>query len=70
VRPIAIAQTRTVAAALSIPIVGMGGIATGADALEFLAAGATLVAVGTENFRDPRAGERVAGEIAGVLENG
>ena len=70
VRAIAVAQTRAVAAAVSIPIVGMGGVASGADALEFIAAGATLVAVGTENFRDPRAGERVAGEIAGVLENG
>jgi dihydroorotate dehydrogenase (NAD+) catalytic subunit len=69
VRPIAIAQTRAVAAAVSIPIVGMGGVATGADGLEFIAAGATLVAVGTENFRDPRAGERIAGEIAGALEN-
>jgi dihydroorotate dehydrogenase (NAD+) catalytic subunit len=48
----------------------MGGVATGADALEFIAAGATLVAVGTENFRDPRAGARVAGEIARALENG
>jgi dihydroorotate dehydrogenase (NAD+) catalytic subunit len=70
VRPVAIAQTRAVAAAVSIPIVGMGGVATGADALEFIAAGATLVAVGTENFRDPRAGQRVAGEIARALENG
>jgi dihydroorotate dehydrogenase (NAD+) catalytic subunit len=69
VRPIAIAQTRSVSAAVSIPIVGMGGVSTGADALEFLAAGARLVAVGTENFRDPRAGERVAREISGALEN-
>jgi dihydroorotate dehydrogenase (NAD+) catalytic subunit len=70
VRPIAVAQLRAVAGALSIPIVGMGGIAAGADAAEFLAAGATLVAVGTESFRDPRAGERVAGEIAGALGAG
>jgi dihydroorotate dehydrogenase (NAD+) catalytic subunit len=70
VRPVAIAQTRAVAAAVSIPVVGMGGVASGADAIEFLSAGATLVAVGTENFRDPQAGERVAGEIALVLENG
>jgi dihydroorotate dehydrogenase (NAD+) catalytic subunit len=69
VRPVAIAQTRAVATAVSIPIVGMGGVSAGADALEFIAAGATLVAVGTENFRDPRAGERIAGEIAGALEN-
>ncbi len=68
VRPVAIAQLRAVAAAVSIPIVGMGGLSSGADAVEMLSAGATLVAVGTENFRDPRAGERVAGEIAGALK--
>ncbi len=60
VRPIAVAQVRAVAAAIKIPIVGMGGVTSAADAREFLAAGATLVAVGTESFRDPRAGERVA----------
>jgi dihydroorotate dehydrogenase (NAD+) catalytic subunit len=70
VRPVAIAQLRAVAAAVSIPIVGMGGISSGADALEFLDAGATLVAVGTESFRDPRAGERVAREIARAFETG
>jgi dihydroorotate dehydrogenase (NAD+) catalytic subunit len=70
VRPVAIAQVRAVAAAVSIPIVGMGGIASGADAMEFLRAGASLVAVGTENFRDPRAGSRVASEIAGALQAG
>ncbi len=70
VRPVAVAQVRAVAAAVSLPIIGMGGVSSGADGLEFLAAGATLVAVGTENFRDPRAGERVAGEIAGALERG
>ena len=63
VRPIAIAQTRAVAAAVSLPIVGMGGISSGADAAEFLAAGATIVAVGTESFRDPLAGRRVAEEL-------
>jgi dihydroorotate dehydrogenase (NAD+) catalytic subunit len=68
VRPIAVAQLRAVAAAVSIPIVGMGGVSSGADAREFLASGATLVAVGTESFRDPRAGNRVAREIAGALE--
>jgi dihydroorotate dehydrogenase subfamily 1 len=70
VRPIAVAQLRAVAAAVSIPVVGMGGICSGADAVEMLSAGATLVAVGTENFRDPRAGERVADEIAGALKSG
>jgi dihydroorotate dehydrogenase (NAD+) catalytic subunit len=63
VRPVAVAQVRAVAAAVSVPIVGMGGVGSGADALEFLAAGATLVAVGTESFRDPRAGNRIASEL-------
>jgi dihydroorotate dehydrogenase (NAD+) catalytic subunit len=71
VRPIAVAQVRAVAAAVGLPIVGMGGIASGADALEFLAAGATLVAVGTESFRDPLAGRRVTEELsAELLERG
>jgi len=60
VRPIAVQQLRVVAAAVEVPIVGMGGISSGADAAEFLAAGASLVAVGTENFRDPQAGSRIA----------
>jgi dihydroorotate dehydrogenase (NAD+) catalytic subunit len=67
VRPIAVAQVRAVAAAVGVPIVGMGGIASGADALEFLTAGATLVAVGTESFRYPRAGHRVAEELSSGL---
>ncbi len=63
VRPIAVQQTRAVAAAVSLPVIGMGGISSGADAAEFLAAGASLIAVGTENFRDPWAGRRVAAEL-------
>jgi dihydroorotate dehydrogenase (NAD+) catalytic subunit len=70
VRPIALQQLRAVAAAVELPAIGMGGIADGADAAEFLAAGATLVAVGTENFRDPRAGSRVAAELAGARSAG
>jgi dihydroorotate dehydrogenase (NAD+) catalytic subunit len=64
VRPIALQQLRAVAEAADLPAVGMGGIGSGADAAEFLAAGAALVAVGTENFRDARAGSRVAEELA------
>jgi dihydroorotate dehydrogenase (NAD+) catalytic subunit len=64
VRPVALQQTRIVAAAVGVPVIGMGGVSTGADAQEFLANGAALVAVGTENFRDPRAGARVAAELA------
>jgi dihydroorotate dehydrogenase (NAD+) catalytic subunit len=64
VRPIALQQVRAVAAAVSLPAIGMGGVCSGADAAEFLAAGAVLVAVGTESFRDPRAGSRIAAELA------
>jgi dihydroorotate dehydrogenase (NAD+) catalytic subunit len=63
VRPIALQQLRAVAAVTEIPAVGMGGISSGADAAEFIAAGAALVAVGTESFRDPQAGARVANEL-------
>jgi dihydroorotate dehydrogenase (NAD+) catalytic subunit len=64
VRPVAIAQLRAVRAATEMPIVGMGGVSDGADAAEMLAAGATLVAVGTESFRDPRAGNRIAADLS------
>ena len=64
VRPVAVAQVRAVAAAVELPVVGMGGIGNGADAREFLAAGATVVAVGTESFRDPLAARRVAAELS------
>jgi dihydroorotate dehydrogenase (NAD+) catalytic subunit len=67
VRPIAVAQVRVVAAAVGIPVVGMGGVCDGADALEMLSAGADIVAVGTESFRDPLAGRRVAAELAELL---
>jgi dihydroorotate dehydrogenase (NAD+) catalytic subunit len=63
VRPVALAQLRAVRAAIGLPIVGMGGIASGADAEEFLRAGAAVVAVGTENFSDPKAGSQVAREL-------
>jgi dihydroorotate dehydrogenase (NAD+) catalytic subunit len=64
VRPIAVAQVRAVCAAVGIPAIGMGGVARGADALELLSAGVRVVAVGTESFRDPLAGRRVAAELA------
>jgi dihydroorotate dehydrogenase (NAD+) catalytic subunit len=52
------------AAAVSIPIVGMGGVRSGLDALELIAAGASAVALGTVLFGDPDAPERVRGELA------
>ncbi|MBS1892985.1 MAG: dihydroorotate dehydrogenase [Actinobacteria bacterium] len=69
VRPVALEQVRSVRAAVALPIIGMGGVSTGADAAEFLALGASVVAVGTENFRDPRAGSRVALELESSLRH-
>jgi dihydroorotate dehydrogenase (NAD+) catalytic subunit len=69
VRAIALAQVHAVAQSVDIPIVGMGGVARGADALDLMRAGATLVAVGTESFRDPAAGLRVAHELGELLAN-
>jgi len=63
IRAVAVGQVRAVAAAVSVPIIGMGGVCNGDDAAEILAAGATLVAVGTESFRDPKAGCRIAAEL-------
>ena len=68
VRPIALAQVRTVAAAVSIPVIGMGGVEDGESALEFILAGARVVAVGTENFRDPAAGIAVREGLVAALE--
>ena len=69
VRAIALAQVEAVTAAVGIPVVGMGGVARGQDALDLLRAGSTLVAVGTENFRDPAAGSRIAAELDQLLAN-
>ena len=55
IRPIAVYMVRQVASHVKIPVIGMGGIMTAQDALEFLIAGATMVAVGTGNFINPRA---------------
>lgn len=55
IKPIALRMVYQVAHAVKLPIIGMGGIATGEDALEFLMAGATAVAVGTANFMNPEA---------------
>ena len=68
VRAVAIEQIRSVSQAISIPLVGMGGVSNGRDAADLLSAGARLVAVGTESFRDPGAGSRVAGELAELSE--
>jgi dihydroorotate dehydrogenase (NAD+) catalytic subunit len=69
VRAIALAQVAEVRARTALPIVGMGGVACGRHAADFMQAGADLVAVGTESFRDPLAGARVAAELAEIRAN-
>ena len=66
IRAVALEQVHAVARRVRIPVVGMGGIASGRDAADFIAAGATCVAVGTENFRDPAAGRRIATEMGSL----
>jgi dihydroorotate dehydrogenase (NAD+) catalytic subunit len=64
VRAVALAQVRSVTEAVDVPVIGMGGVTHGRHAHELIAAGASLVAVGTESFRDPLAGARIASELA------
>ena len=64
IKPMALAQVYEVSGAVKIPVVGMGGILTAEDALEFLVAGAACVQVGTANFVRPDAPMRVAAGIA------
>ena len=66
-KPIALAAVHACYAATGLPIVGMGGISSGRDALEFLAAGASDVAVGTILFSDPGAPGRIRREFASKL---
>jgi dihydroorotate dehydrogenase (NAD+) catalytic subunit len=65
IKPIAIKLVWEAAKAVQIPIIGMGGIQTAADAIEFLVAGATAVAVGTANFYEPQTALKV---VAGIRE--
>jgi len=63
IKPIALRMVHQVASRLDVPVIGMGGIMTGRDALEFLVAGAAAVEVGTANFVDPDAAVRIVAEI-------
>lgn len=83
IKPVAVRMVYQVAKAVKIPIIGMGGISTGSDAIEFIMAGAAAVAVGTANFNNPRAtldviegieaymtkyGVKELSEIRGIIE--
>src|SRR5207344_3646944 len=68
-RPIALACVSACAAAVDLPIVGMGGVCSGADVLDFVAVGATHVALGTILFSDPLAPDRVRAELAAQVSS-
>lgn len=68
VRPIAVRMVWQVAKAVSIPVVGLGGICNGHDALEFIMAGATAIQVGTYNFVNPSATGMIIDEITSFCE--
>ena len=63
IKPIALRMVYEVAQSVKIPVIGIGGISTAEDVVEFLLAGATAVEVGTANFWDPRACERLVNEL-------
>jgi len=67
IKPIALRLVYQAAQAVKIPVIGLGGIATGEDAAEFLVAGASAVEVGTATFWDPRSPVRVAQELGRFL---
>jgi dihydroorotate dehydrogenase (NAD+) catalytic subunit len=64
IKPVALRMVWQVANAVDVPVIGMGGVMSAADAVEFLLAGATAVAVGTANFVDPTATMRVVDGLA------
>jgi dihydroorotate dehydrogenase (NAD+) catalytic subunit len=68
IKPLAIKQVYDVYEAVKIPIIGMGGISSGNDAIEFMLAGATAVSIGTYNFINPMVAGEVVSEIEAYLE--
>jgi dihydroorotate dehydrogenase (NAD+) catalytic subunit len=68
IKPIALRMVYEAAQTVKIPVVGLGGIACGMDAAEFMIAGATAVEVGTANFWDPASPARIAGELNAFLQ--
>ena len=68
VKPVALRMVWQVAQAVGIPVIGLGGIMTATDAIEFLLAGATAVQIGTANFIDPTVTVKVVEGIETYLE--
>ncbi len=63
IKPIAVRMVYEASKSVQIPVIGMGGVSTAADVIEFMLAGATAVQVGTANYWDPRATEKIANEL-------
>ena len=71
IKPLALRMVWHASRAVKIPVMGIGGIMTGRDALEFMLCGASLIQVGTANFLDPQASTRILDEMtAWCAENG
>ncbi|HEX5224679.1 MAG TPA: HisA/HisF-related TIM barrel protein [Solirubrobacteraceae bacterium] len=68
IRTVALAQVAAVAERVAIPVIGIGGVQRASHARDLLDAGASVVAVGTESFRDPATGSRIAAELMCVAE--
>lgn len=69
IHPIAVRMVYEAAHAVSIPVIGMGGIMTGEDAIEMMMAGASAVSVGTANFRNPRASLEILEGMKEIMES-
>jgi dihydroorotate dehydrogenase (NAD+) catalytic subunit len=63
IKPIAVRMVYEAAKSVQIPVIGLGGISTAADVIEFMLAGATAVQIGTANYWDPRATEKIVAEL-------
>src|SRR5439155_12376188 len=63
IKPIAVRMGYEASKSVQIPVIGIGGISTAADVIEFMLAGATAVQVGTASYWDPRATEKIVGEL-------
>ncbi|MEE9162931.1 MAG: dihydroorotate dehydrogenase [Candidatus Neomarinimicrobiota bacterium] len=68
IRPIALAAVYEVARAVTIPVIGVGGIMNGADAMSLVRAGAHAVQIGTANYRDPATGVKVVSQLRALME--
>lgn len=68
IHPIAVRMVYEAAHAVRVPVIGMGGIASGADAIEMILAGASAVSIGTANFHDPSISGKIVGKIESYME--